>query len=311
MGEWKERIKRLLFEENVYSIGIRRRKDKLLIDGNTQDPFWILPISKDEWYADPIVFSRQGKDYLFCEVYDRKTDKGKIGVTLLVSDSPQKPEVCFEIDSHLSYPMVFEKDGTIFMIPETTTRKTVMLYKAVDFPMKWELVKELISGDEFSDTTVFREGNQTILLTFEQFEGNGSIVRLNVFNAEHITDGELQVIINSNDNFSNQIRGGGSLFYHDGKLIRPAQDCSKVYGYALNFFQVERLTPIYEEKLIAKIEPGNLKTNLEKEIIGIHTYGLTNSYEFIDVKFNDIIISHQIRRLWRFGINEITKLFKY
>ena len=81
MGRIGEQLNRFFFEENVYSIGIRERKDKLLYEGNYNE-FKILPITRNEWYADPIVFSYNGIDYLFCEVYDRKNNVGNIGVMI-------------------------------------------------------------------------------------------------------------------------------------------------------------------------------------------------------------------------------------
>lgn len=295
-----ERLNRFLFEENVYSIGIRERGNKLLFEGNSEIPFCIIPITQEEWYADPIVFNYQGREYLFCEVYNRRTDKGAIGVTLLDSISPKKPIICLEIDTHLSYPMVFEQSGVIYMIPETTTRKNVMLYKAVEFPYKWEFVCDLLSGGEYADTTVFPNVSDLFLITFEQYEGNGSIVKTHIYDANHISEGVIIEQLVFDDSFSNQRRGGGGIFNYKGRMIRPAQDCSKGYGYALNFFDISGVYPQFGESLFAKVFPENLRTNLKCKVIGTHTYGLTSQYEIIDVKFNDVRIRHQLHRLWRF-----------
>ena len=185
-------LKDLMHKDNCYSIGIRERKqdEGLLFEGNVS-PFIIMPISAEEWYADPIVFSKNGVDYIFCEVYDRKTDTGSIGYTILDSITPKRPQIVLKTDSHLSYPCVFEKGGYIYMIPETTTQKDIELYRAVDFPEKWELVCILKHGGEYADSTAFINDEHQILLTFEQFEGDGSITKLHVYDASNMENGEL------------------------------------------------------------------------------------------------------------------------
>ena len=298
MEKITEKLKRFLFEENVYSIGIRKREDKLLFEGNNKC-FRVLPITRNEWYADPIVFTYNGIDYLFCEVYDRKNNVGNIGVTVINGQALSKPQICLSIGSHLSYPMVFQLDSIIYMIPETTTTKNMVLYRAVDFPYKWEPVHTLISNIELADSTIFNDGDNTILFTYEQFNGNGSVVKIRVFDANSINIGRLTQI-SEGDSYSNQSRGAGNLFFHKGKLIRPSQDCSKEYGYGLNFYEVKLYHGKYHESLLTKILPENINTDMSRPIIGTHTYGCTENYEIIDVKFNDVVFSHQIRRFYRF-----------
>ena len=72
-------------------------------------------------------------------------------------------------------------------------------------------------------------------------------------------------------------RPAGALFYQDGKLIRPSQDCSKAYGYALCFSEVTVLNEgEYCEVPISRIEPDWVRDNL-----GTHTYSRTDDFEAI------------------------------
>ena len=50
---------------------------------------------------------------------------------------------CLERDYHFSYPMVFEHDGDVFMVPESALNGTVELYRATRFPHEWTLEKVL------------------------------------------------------------------------------------------------------------------------------------------------------------------------
>ena len=56
---------------------------------------------------------------------------------------------------HLSFPHVFSFDDEVFMVPETLGAGAVRLYRAIDFPDRWELAGELVRGD-FADPALVR-----------------------------------------------------------------------------------------------------------------------------------------------------------
>ena len=298
----------LFYKDNCYSIGIRKRVDQdgLLLEDN-YTPFLVFPTSADKWYADPIILSWEGKDYLFCEIYDRKKDIGYIGVTHLDSVTPNFPEKVLDIGTHLSYPCVFSVGQEVYMIPETTTKKSIELYKAIEFPYKWEYVTQITSGKEYADSTYYSDDTKRLLLTFEQYQEDGSITKVHVYDASKIIEGELFDYPSMDFEFSNQSRGGGKLFEYAGKILRPAQVCTKEYGYALNFMEVSFENDSYCEKLLNTVYPEKIKSNLNKKIIGIHTYALTQDYEIIDVKFDDPRLRYQIRRVFRYICRKLKK----
>ena len=60
----------------------------------------------------------------------------------------------------LTYPCIFQYQGSYFMIPETSANKTIEMYHAEHFPDKWVLDTVLQKGEKWVDTTVrFQEGN--------------------------------------------------------------------------------------------------------------------------------------------------------
>lgn len=287
-----------LHKEHCYSIALRPKGEKLLFEGN-RTAFRVLPITRDVWYADPMLFAWNGVEYLFCEAYDRNADYGYIAVTELDSDTPKTPRKVLDIGQHLSYPCVFERNGQIYMIPETTTQKNVQLFRATKFPDEWEFVAELEKDNEFADSTYFQIDNQAFLLLFEQYCGNGSITKLSVCDAKEIDDGILTPFPSYEFTFSEDSRGAGNVFQHNGKLIRPAQICTPDYGYGLKFMEISLVDNIYEEQPIGAVCPEELEFEFSKPVIGIHTYGIGQQYEVIDVKFNDPKLKHQLKRIWR------------
>ncbi len=61
----------------------------------------------------------------------------------------------FERPYHLSYPFVFEHEGSVYMIPETMGSRRIELYKAKAFPFDWELVHVLKEDIDAVDTTLW------------------------------------------------------------------------------------------------------------------------------------------------------------
>lgn len=285
--------------EFAYSIGIRKREDRLLFEGNNA-PFTVIPVTSRVWYADPIVFCRDGVDYLFCEAYDRETDLGYVAVTELDSLHPTLPRKVLDVGKHLSYPCVFEQGGQVYMIPETTTQKNIQLFRAKRFPDEWEFITELKNGGEYADSTVYEDAEKMLVLTFEQYPENGSITKVHVYDGSQMLSGKLLSYPSQPFTFSRTSRGGGKLFWHNGKLLRPAQDCTVDYGYGLHFLNVAFTDGEYREEACASVYPEQIKTNIDKKVLGVHTYALTDNYEIIDIKFNDPVFRHQLKRILGF-----------
>jgi beta-xylosidase len=73
-------------------------------------------------------------------------------------------------------------------------------------------------------------------------------------------------------------RGAGPLFRCHGTLIRPAQDCSVRYGYAIALNRVLKISPAdYSEELIEVIYP-----KWRPGLLGTHTLSSNEAFEAID-----------------------------
>ena len=75
------------------------------------------------FYADPFVFERYGRHWVFFEDYDYKRGRGTIACAE-VSPSGRigACQVVVEDEVHLSYPYVFLEGNSIYMIPESGRR---------------------------------------------------------------------------------------------------------------------------------------------------------------------------------------------
>ncbi len=156
----------------------------------------------------------------------------------------QEPVQILEKPYHLSYPFVFEWDGVTYMIPESVENRTIDLYECVDFPLQWKFKKTLMDGVLAVDSTLLRHQGKWWLFTgIARRPKDLPLVELHLFYAHDLLAGEWHShpqnpIVPQTD----CARPAGSLFSQDGRLIRPAQDCSKMYGYGVNFFEIVTLS---------------------------------------------------------------------
>ena len=80
-------------------------------------------------------------------------------------------------------------------------------------------------------------------------------------------------------------RPAGRLWQHEGRLLRPSQDSTTRYGYALRINEVEVLSPTdYRERCLQRLEP-----DWARDLIGVHTISFAGGLTVIDV----------LRRHWR------------
>jgi hypothetical protein len=166
----------------------------------------------------------------------------------------------------------------MYMIPETKENRAVELYRATNFPEGWVNEAVLLSDVYAVDATV-----QKIEGKFWMFAGvsNGKYSNsdeLCLFYADALKGPWTPHRNNPVLSDVRRSRPAGLLFYDEGRLIRPSQDCGKAYGYALVFSEVLALNEAeYKERPIGRIEPGSVA-----RCIGTHTYNRTKQFEVVD-----------------------------
>ena len=236
---------------------------------------------KEYLWADPFAIERDGKYYIYFEEYPYAVKKGHISVVELKPDGTvRKPEPCLVTDSHLSYPFLLEHENELYMIPESVADNSVKLYRCTEFPSKWEYVQDIMSDVQLVDATLhFKDG--LWWLFGNQSAGNFASRwdECNLYYTKDFRDGNWQPHpSNPISTDVRQARPAGAIFTHEGKLYRPAQDCSNHYGYGFCIVEINTLTTEeYKETLISRVEP-----NWDKTLIGTHTYNRAGNLTIID-----------------------------
>ena len=243
------------------------------------DGFTTIPAPKDHFYADPFVLEHGGRNFIFFEDYSYRKGRGVISVLEMDERGPVgEARRVLERSYHLSYPFVFEHEGSIYLLPETFAARRVELYRAVSFPDQWELVAVLQEGVEAADTTLWIENGVFYFFTSIAEKGASASDFLHLFCADSLTGPWHPHPCNPLNSDVRSSRGAGKLFKRRGTLIRPAQDCSVRYGYACQLNEVKMLSPDqYWEVPLSRIEPDWMPG-----LIGTHTINGNQRFEVID-----------------------------
>lgn len=224
---------------------------------------------KDRDWADPFALHKDGRYFVFFEEVPFATRRGRIAmIELERSGRCSKPVTVLERDYHLSYPFVFEHEGALYMIPESSRNHTVELWRCVDFPGKWQLERNLLEGVRLVDATLHRAGEQWWLFG-NCAPGSSRIFddELCLFCAERLAGDWKPHPRNPVKSDPRSSRPAGRLFLRDGVLYRPAQVCVPRYGAGLALQRVVRLSAQeYGERQVERIVPPP-----ESGLLGLHT----------------------------------------
>ncbi len=234
----------------------------------------------DRYWADPFVIERNGRYYIFIEEKIYKTGKGHIAcLTTDKAGALLSNQIVLEKPYHLSYPFVFEHDSQLYMLPESAGNRSIELYRSVNFPHEWHFVKNLMTNIYATDATLLEHDGKWWLFTNVKADGGSSLDSLYLYYsdsplADHWVAHPKNPIVKD----IKSARPAGKIFKDGKMLIRPSQDNSRRYGYALNFNEITKLNTLdYEEKTITQFSPPAHTSTL-----AIHTWNEAASFKVSD-----------------------------
>lgn len=284
----------------AWCVGFRRINNggDLLHDGSGE--FSLLKPGFVYWYADPIISNIDNGVYVFTEAYDKWDKKGRIAVSKLAGGHLSKPKIVLEEPFHLSFPEIFEYNGSYYMIPETHSVSQFRFYKMGGSLREWGLFRKIPTEFGFSDTVVYNDNGVLYLITTEKKSDNPYMNRVHVF---RITDFEsetgfeiTEIKTDEPETYGYDKRCGGSLLSDAGEMIRVIQESEDgFYGKCLSYNKVLKLGPdgFAEKALDKKTYIRDLHYRLKgfHRALGIHTYGRCGDYEVVDIKTNSISVA--------------------
>ena len=232
------------------------------------------------WWADPFVVSAHGRRLLFVEeMEDPRLNNANIACVELVNGGACRLGTVLDEPGHLSFPQVFEWEGQWYMTVESSYDRRVSLYRATGFPTQWERVTDLITGRVCVDPTLHHHDDHWYLFANVSENGNSTADELFLFSSRKLEGPYLPHPSSPLVSDVRRARMAGRLFRHQGRLIRPAQDCGPGYGNAVVFNEVLELSPrAYREKPLGRLAPM-----LNRRVDGCHTYNVDGGVEVLDV----------------------------
>jgi hypothetical protein len=219
--------------------------------------FKFLNPPRDRFWADPFPVSANDRHYVFVEELPFTTNKGHISVLEIdASGRLQRNATVLEKDHHLSYPFVFDWRGERFMIPETGAARRVEIYRARRFPDEWALEQVLMEDVYAVDATLIDMDGTWWMFANIAVEGTVNTDELYLFQAPSPVGPWQPHRRNPVKSDGRCARPAGRLFYWNGDLYRPSQDCSGRYGAAIVINKVLQLNECeYREAVVSRIEP--------------------------------------------------------
>jgi hypothetical protein len=193
--------------------------------------------------ADPFMVRTPDAWHLFFEVMNWKTRKGEIG---LASSSDgldwRYRQIVLAEAFHLSYPYVFEWDGDFYMVPESCQAGGVRLYKAANFPDRWNFAGTLLEGPYLADASLVYFDRRWWMFVDTSLQSAHDTLCL--FFADDLhgpwrAHPKSPIVAGDPRN----ARPAGRVIVDGERLIRFAQNCSNCYGEDVRAFEIVELSP--------------------------------------------------------------------
>ena len=266
-----------------WRIGLRRSAEPLYA---AEDPslklreFCWTSAPKGRFWADPFLIEKDGVLWVFFEDYSHTTHKGTIWCARVRQDgSLEDAKLVLERPYHLSYPFIFTHGGETYMVPESEAAGTIDLYRARSFPDDWVLETTLLTLRAV-DSTLFQHQERWWMITTPMPVEHHAAVSL-LYSAPTLTGPWTLHPASPISSDVRAARSAGQVFASDNGLVRTSMDCSRNYGYALQFNSITELSAsAFREHSVATALPGALPDQ-----IGVHTYNRLGDWEIVDACF--------------------------
>ena len=247
-----------------------------VLDGR-EGTFRVIAGDADGYLADPFPFRHRGEDYIFVEKYLYAKQKGCIAVVPVDRNgrAAGDPRIVLEEPHHLSYPLVFEQDGQIWMIPEAGASGGVWLYRAEAFPHRWQREACLMNGISGYDTTPLMDRGKVWFFVAQRLWKSSSWDILNLYHADGLIAPWKPHAASPALIHAGLSRPAGDFIRRAGSIVRPVQDCTLGYGGGVTFCRIDALG----ESEFAQTPIGRLQS----APFGCHTYNRRSGIEVVDL----------------------------
>jgi hypothetical protein len=260
-------------------VGIRRRvASSTILDTRAHGQEFLSIAEACDFLADPFLFASGGNEYLLTEAKHSADSPGWIrGFRIQEGRAVQWPALDIKAASHLSYPFVFTESDQILVIPESAASSRVEALGLERDGPHWTRRFEMLVNVAVVDPTVLRYKSKYWLFCSPRDATGASSEELWLYSSDRLDGTWDPHPLNPVVADARHARPGGTPFFWQGELFRPAQDASQRYGGGLVLCCIERLSATeYEETPRWRLIPTG------RSITGLHTYSLSERFEALD-----------------------------
>lgn len=233
----------------------------------------VMPRGTSEM-ADPFVWEANGHTHLLFEEIPEGSRRGRLcSVELTEEGVAGEMTIVLERPFHLSYPCVVPWNRDLFLLPEMYDSGRLDLFRFTNFPSKVEFAATVLDFGVVDTTPLLLDGYWYFFTTTAE-----PFMETMLFVSDRLESGwKLHPASPISGSVRNS-RSAGNLIRKNGRLLRPTQDCSVRYGYAITVNEITRLTPTeFEEHKVNWIGP-----TWAPGLLASHTWNESDRFQVID-----------------------------
>lgn len=238
---------------------------------------WLKKPRRNCYFADPFVIKTEKDTYIFFEWYSYNNGKADLAVTLKSENYEQYHKIT-SFKEHRSYPYVFEHEGKVYCMPEAFNTNALTLYRFDEERLSLEKDCVLLEGFPIVDATLYRYKEKWFLFLVNQKDSH---THLEIYHSDNLK-GPYQAHYNNPVMIDcSKARPAGKLFIHEGKIIRPSQNCTEHYGKEICLEEVLELS---DNEFITRFSSIIFHKENTPYNKGIHTINSENDITVFDGK---------------------------
>ena len=261
--------------DNHWTLGFIEQPLEEFIANGLGEVHWMPNPYRNRWYADPFILDVMDDRLIVLveEFYD-PIHRGRLSRLTIDRKSYKLLQIdpFLELPTHLSFPAIRRVGDKVYIYPENGNAGTLDLYEYNPETNECKKVEQLVNAP-LADAIWTDLFGKDMIFTTHQPTHNGNV--LDVYEKE---DGKF--LLKGEVTFpANTARNAGDWFQVDGKIYRPAQDCSGRYGGAIIIQEVSRDA----DGTFHFSEVSRISEHWHSYDIGCHTFNHHKGVSVIDV----------------------------
>lgn len=269
------------WSDERWAIGFVRNSLAGIIEGEPVEVDWVHDTVRTRWFADPFIYDAdEQRIILLVEEVNKLYRQGKVGrISRLTIDRNALRILdvtpILELDTHLSFPIIYRKGTDVFICPENSASGCLTLYQYDDTHSKCNYV-DVICDDPVTDAVITDFFGQSMLFATKPPHANGN--ELLIYSKQNEID---RFVLEDTFSFTeNTARMAGCFFKYNNCIYRPTQECNVQYGHAITIQEVTHNKNDWQFREVRRIysthpylNEGTHTFNLYKDLIVIDTLG--------------------------------------